>query len=61
MAPESLWRHLASGDLFESQGDYALAAFQRLQAEKAQHQTKLAVGAYSVDAVTKQELDSNGP
>ncbi len=25
VAPESLWRHLASGDLFESQGDYALA------------------------------------
>ena len=25
VAPESLWRHLASGDLFETQGDYALA------------------------------------
>lgn len=25
VAPGSLWRHLASGDLFESQGDYALA------------------------------------
>jgi len=25
VAPESMWRHLASGDLFESQGDYALA------------------------------------
>ena len=25
VAPDSVWRHLASGDLFESQGDYALA------------------------------------
>lgn len=25
VAPESAWRHLASGDVFESQGDYALA------------------------------------
>ncbi|HEV2419584.1 MAG TPA: tetratricopeptide repeat protein [Terriglobia bacterium] len=25
VAPESVWRHLASGDVFESQGDYALA------------------------------------
>lgn len=36
----------------------ALAEFQRLETAKAQHQTKLAVGAYSLRDVTKQDLDS---
>jgi tetratricopeptide (TPR) repeat protein len=39
----------------------ALAEFQHLQAKKAEHQEKLAEGSYSVDAVTKQNLDSKGP
>jgi tetratricopeptide (TPR) repeat protein len=40
----------------------AMAAFQLIQAGKAAHEQKLAVGAYSEDSVTKQKLDSpKGP
>jgi tetratricopeptide (TPR) repeat protein len=40
----------------------AMAAFQSIQAGKAKHQQELAVGAYSGEAVTRQQLDSpNGP
>jgi tetratricopeptide (TPR) repeat protein len=40
----------------------AMAAFQRIQAGKAAHEQKLAVGSYSEDSVTRQKLDSpKGP
>jgi tetratricopeptide (TPR) repeat protein len=43
----------------EAERRKALAEFQRIQANMAKHQAQLAAGDYSVDAVTKQKLDSN--